>query len=101
MNDNQSGNAVPAVNLDKLAQRLDSSIQVLEESRSFAKLGKLPGVFDLVRRILQQPQGCAVVEAQAERLEKAGVFEGTDWAEPATLLPSLTTHSLQSPNADT
>ncbi|HDZ37009.1 MAG TPA: hypothetical protein ENH62_01760, partial [Marinobacter sp.] len=85
MNDNQSGNAVPAVNLDRLAQKLDGSIQVLEESRSFAKLGKLPGLFDLVRRILMQPGGCAVVEARAERLELAGVFAGTDWAEPTIL----------------
>lgn len=102
MNDQQSGNAVVSpVNLDKLAQRLDDSIRVLEESRSFAKVGKLPNVFDLVRRILMRPEGCAVVEARAESLEKAGVFAGTDWAEPAILLPALTTYALQSPNADT
>jgi len=90
-----------AVNLEKLAQRLDEATRFLDESRAFAKVGKLPRVFDLVRRILMQPEGCAVIEARAEQLEIAGVFEGTDWAEPATLLPSLTTHSLQSPNADT
>ncbi len=101
MNDHQSGSAAPAVNLDKLAQRLDDAVLALEESRSFAKVGKLPLVFDLVRRILLQPEGCAIIEARAERLEKAGVFEGTDWAEPAILLPSLTTHSLQSKSADT
>lgn len=101
LSDNQSGSTVPAVNLDKLAQRLDDSIQVLEESRSFAKLDKLPRVFDLVRRILLQAEGCAVIEARVERLESAGVFAGTDWAEPAILLPALTTYSLQSQNADT
>jgi len=101
LSDNQSGSTVPAVNLDKLAQRLDDSIQVLEESRSFAKLDKLPRVFDLVRRILLQAEGCAVIEARVERLENAGVFAGTDWAEPAILLPALTTYSLQSQNADT
>ncbi|SOB77844.1 hypothetical protein SAMN04488490_3677 [Marinobacter sp. LV10R510-11A] len=101
LNDHQSGNEVSAVSLDKLAQRLDDSVLALEESRSFAKIGKLPRVFDLVRRILMRPEGCAVIEARTERLEKAGVFEGTDWAEPAMLLPSLTTAALQSPNADT
>lgn len=101
MSDHQAGGAVPAVNFDKLVQRLDESIQVLEESRSFAKAGKLPRVFDIARRVLQQPDGCRVIEERAERLERAGVYVGTDWAEPGILLPSLTTHSLQSQNADT
>ncbi|WP_372985470.1 hypothetical protein [Marinobacter sp.] len=101
MNDHQPGSAAPAVNMDKLVQRLDESIQALEESRSFARAGKLPRVFDIARRVLLQPGGCQVIEERAQRLELAGVFAGTDWAEPGILLPSLTTHSLQSPNADT
>lgn len=101
MNDHQPGSAAPAVNLDKLVQRLDESIQALEESRSFNKAGKLPRVFDIARRVLLQPGGCQVIEARTQRLEQAGVFAGTDWVEPGILLPSLTTHSLQSTNADT
>jgi len=54
-----------------------------------------------VRRVLLQPEGCLAIEQRAERLEKAGVFLGTDWADPSILLPSLTTFSLQSPQADT
>jgi len=101
LNDHQPGSAAPAVNLDKLVQRLDESIQALEESRSFNKAGKLPRVFDIARRVLLQPGGCQVIEARTQRLEQAGVFAGTDWVEPGILLPSLTTHSLQSTNADT
>ncbi len=101
MNDHQPGSATPAVNFDKLAQRLDDAIQALEESRSFAKAGKLPRVLDIARRVLLQPDGCRVIEERAERLELAGVFAGTDWAEPGILLPTLTTYSLQSQNADT
>ena len=58
MNDHQSGSAAPAVNIDKLAQRLDDAIQALEESRSFTKAGKLPRVLDIARRVLLQPDGC-------------------------------------------
>ena len=76
-------------------------IAALDESRDFAKLGKLPRLFDIVRRVLLQPEGCLAIEQRAERLEKAGVFLGTDWADPSILLPSLTTFSLQSPQADT
>jgi len=101
LNDHQSGSAAPAVNFDKLVQKFDESIQALEESRSFARVGKLPRVFDIARRVLLQPRGCQVIEERAQRLEQAGVFAGTDWAEPGILLPALTTHSLQSTNADT
>lgn len=101
MNDHQPGSAVPVVNFDKLVQKLDDAIQVLEESRPFAKAGKLPRVFDIARRVLMQPEGCRIIEERAERLELAGVYLGTDWAEPGTLLPTLTTYSLQSQNADT
>ncbi|GGC62167.1 hypothetical protein [Marinobacter halophilus] len=101
MSEHQSASQAPAVNFDKLVQKLDESIAALEESRSFAKAGKLPKLFDTARRVLLQPGGCQAIEERARRLEEAGVYDGTDWAEPAILIPSLTTYSLQSPNADT
>ncbi|KPQ03058.1 hypothetical protein [Marinobacter sp. HL-58] len=101
MSNSDAGNPAPVVNFDKLVQRLDDAIAALDESRAFAKPGKLPRLFDTVRRVLLQPGGCLAVQERAEWLEKAGVFLGTDWAEPSILLPSLTTFSLQSPNADT
>ncbi|PPK53619.1 hypothetical protein [Marinobacter persicus] len=101
MSDEQAATHVADANLDKLLDRLDDAIQALEESRSFAKAGKLPKLFSIARRVLLQPGGFEAVEARAERLERAGVFEGTDWADPAILLPALSTSSLQSPNSDT
>lgn len=101
MSNSDAGKPAPVVNFDKLVQRLDDAIAALDESRDFAKFGKLPRLFDIVRRVLLQPEGCLAVEQRAERLEKAGVFLGTDWADPSILLPSLTTFSLQSPQADT
>ncbi len=101
MSDSDAGSSVPAVNFEKLVQRLDDAIEALEDSRPFAKPAKLPRLIDIVRRVLMQPEGCAAVVARAERLENAGVFLGTDWAEPSILLPYLTTSSLQSPHADT
>ncbi|MGM0768827.1 MAG: hypothetical protein ACQEV6_12430 [Pseudomonadota bacterium] len=101
MSDSDAGNAVPAVNFDKLVQRLDDAIAALEDSRPFAKVGKLPRLFDIARRVMLQPGGYAAIQARAEQLETAGVFTGTDWAEPSILLPFLTTSALQSPNADT
>ncbi|WP_138435771.1 hypothetical protein [Marinobacter shengliensis] len=101
MSDHQPASPAPTVNIDRLVQKLDESIVALEDSRPFAKAGKLPKLFDLARRILLQPGGCEAIEARARALEEAGVFVGTDWADPSILLPSLTIYSLQSPNADT
>lgn len=101
MSNSDAGSPAPVVNFDKLVQRLDDAITALDESRSFAKAGKLPPLFDIVRRVLLQPDGCQVIQDRAERLEKAGVFLGTDWAEPALLQPQLTVYSLQSPQTDT
>jgi hypothetical protein len=101
LSDHQPASQAPAVNIDKLVLKLDESIVALAESRPFAKAGKLPKLFDLARRILLQPGGCEAIETRARALEEAGVFVGTDWADPSILLPTLTTYSLQSPNADT
>lgn len=101
MSDHQPAGQAPTVSIDKLVHKLDESIVALAESRPFAKAGKLPKVFDLARRILLQPGGCEEIGARARSLEEAGVFVGTDWADPSILLPSLTVYSLQSPNADT
>jgi len=101
LSDHQPASPAPTVNIDRLVQKLDESIVALAESRPFAKAGKLPKLFDLARRILLQPGGCEAIEARARALEEAGVFVGTDWADPSILLPSLTIYSLQSPNADT
>ena len=101
MSSSDAGNPPSVVDFDTLLQRLDDAITALNESRSFAKAGKLPRVLDTVRRVLLQPGGCQAVQDRAERLEKAGVFLGTDWAEPSILLPQLTTYALQSTEADT
>ncbi|PFG53692.1 hypothetical protein ATG98_2835 [Marinobacter sp. LV10R520-4] len=101
MNDYQLDSTVVAVSLDRLVAKLDDAIRALEQSESLAKFGKLPRVFGSARRVLLQPGGCEAVEARIQRLEQAGIFNGTDWAEPGLLVPALTTYSLQSKNADT
>ncbi|WP_336365829.1 hypothetical protein [Marinobacter sp. C2H3] len=93
-------NAVTA-DVGALLKKLDDGIEALATSRPFAKAAKLPRVFDLVRRTLLQPAGFDAVSARVQRLEQAGFFEGTDWAEPGLLLPSLTPHALKSTLADT
>ena len=87
--------------LDSLSEKLDDALRALAEVSDFAKVTRMRRVFDTARRLMLQPGGCARVEARARQLEEAGIFLGSDWAHPQTLIPSLTSHSLKSPDADT
>ena len=87
--------------LDSLSEKLDEAVRALAEVSDFAKATRIRRVFDTARRLMLQEGGCARVEARARQFEEAGVFLGSDWAEPQTLIPSLTSYSLKSPDADT
>ncbi|CCF63111.1 hypothetical protein [Nocardia cyriacigeorgica] len=96
---NQLSSDGPA--LQRRLATLDHATGSLAETGDFGKQVKLPRVFDALRRVLVLPGGCAAVRARAAELENAGLFLGTDWAAPQILIPSLSTGSLRSPNADT
>jgi hypothetical protein len=73
----------------------------LAEAGPLGKADRLRRVLDGLRLVLLQPGGCAAVRARSAALEEAGLFQGTDWASPRTLLPVLTTGTLRSANPDT
>ncbi|CBV41934.1 hypothetical protein [Halomonas elongata] len=87
--------------LAALLTKLDAAIGQLAEAPDFAKPGKLPQVLDTARRAMLQEGGCAAVESRAMEMEQAGLFQGSDWATPQFLLPSLTVQALQSPDPNT
>ncbi|ATJ83290.1 hypothetical protein ACFPTY_09760 [Halomonas beimenensis] len=87
--------------LGGLLAKLDEATALLAQAPDFAKPAKLPRVLDTARRVMLQEGGCAAVESRAETLEAAGIFEGSDWATPQFLVPSLTTQALKSPDANT
>lgn len=87
--------------LDAALAKLDEAVEILANARDFAKPGKLRRVFDGARKVMLQPGGCAAIEARAQAIEAAGIFDGSDWAQPQILIPSLTVHSLKSPESDT
>jgi len=101
LNSSDAGNPASDIDFDTLVQQLDEVITALHDSEPSTKVGKLYPVFDTVRQVLLQPGGCQAIQDRAERLEKAGVFLGSDWGEPTTLQPQLTPHSLQSTETDT
>jgi len=82
-------------------KRLDDAIELVAASPPFARLSKMPRLLDSARQVLMVEGGCAEVESRAEAIEQCGVFEGSDWAHPQILVPSLTSHSLRSPQMET
>ena len=87
-------------NLSLLLVRLDDAITQLAEAPSFTRPAKVPRVLDTARRVMMQEGGCAALGERIETLEAAGIFAGTDWAEPHILVPGFTTQSLQSGQAE-
>nr|WP_221188346.1 hypothetical protein [Halomonas cerina] len=76
--------------------KLDDDVRLLSQAPTFFKPGALPKVLETARQVLLQPDGAAALEARAQAMEQAGVFQGSDWATPQYLVPSLTTHALKS-----
>ena len=97
--DSQSNTDDSKFNL--LLSRFDDALALLEKAPEFAKPGKLGRVFDSARRVLLHPQGCAEIERRAAAVEASGVFFGSDWASPETLIPTLTPQTLASGDANT
>lgn len=87
--------------LELLLSRFDDAVQALNNAPEFAKAGKLDRVFDSARRALLHAGGCAGLTARAQLFESAGLFLGSDWDSPQTLLPALTGNTLRSPDANT
>lgn len=81
---------------DRLTQTLDVALERLEQSRPFAKLRYQRPVLDVVARLVGRPGGLEAVYERAGRMDRAGIFAGSDWDTPASLLPQLVGNTLQS-----
>lgn len=89
---NHSGpEAVDAV----LLKRLDSAITRLANASDLLKPTHQPGTIDQAGKVLRAPGGLAACLDRIEALDKAGVFAGTDWNDPAHLKPVLVRHTFE------
>ena len=86
--------------LNGLLSKFDDAVRLLTQAPAFSKPAKLPRVMDTARRVLLQDGGCAALETRAQAFEDSGVFLGSDWETPQYLVPTLTTFSLKSADAN-
>lgn len=84
----------PAARSQQVEEKLVRALERLEGARPFAKGMHQQPVLDLARRLLVEPDGVERLARLAPRFDLAGLFAGTDWDEPATLLPHLVSHTL-------
>lgn len=101
MSDPSGDDASAAARLDNLLGRLDQATAALAAAPEFSKPSKIGRVLDTARRVLLQAGGFSALEARMPALEQAGVFCGSDWAQPQILVPALTTCSLNSADGNT
>ena len=87
--------------LNKRLAALDDATRAMAETREFGKHLKLRRMLESLRRVMLRPDGCEAVQSRAATLEEAGLFLGTDWAFPESLVPALSGTSLRSADADT
>lgn len=91
----------PGAVLDKRLETLTEALGAFAAAGPVGRPGRLRRVFDGLRLVLQQPGGAAAIERLTGQLEAAGLFDGTDWGDPRSLVPALSVGSLSSPDADT
>jgi len=87
--------------LEGLLVKFDEATEILAVAADYAKPLKVRRVLDTARRVMLQEGGCAALEERAEKYERAGLFLGSDWAVPQTLVSSLTTMAFASPDDET
>lgn len=86
---------------DRLEASLEQAVLRLERARPFAKIAHLKPVLDIAQRIMRQPDGIARLYRYAPRADAAGLFSGTSWDDPATLLPGMVKETLDNGRPET
>jgi len=86
---------------DLLREKLENALVNLERARPFAKPRYQGQVLELAGRLMGRPGGLAQLYRQAPRLDAAGLFAGTDWADPPMLIPGLVRGTLENGQKNT
>lgn len=68
-----------------VAARFDEAVAQLSSARPFAKVNHVSRILDLARRLLALPEGPSLLYARAAVYDQAGLFYGSDWANPDIL----------------
>ncbi|AWB32404.1 hypothetical protein [Orrella marina] len=77
---------------------LDKFDYLIEQLESASEIGKLTyqnRILDASARLLMHENGLQALSDRIQRMERAGIFTGTDWNAPASLMPGLVGNTLE------
>lgn len=97
----ESPNQLSDTDLQRLAEEFGRALARLEQAGPVTKRQCQQPVLDEARRLLQQPGGVDLLWTFARRLDASGIFAGSDWDRPDTLLPKLVSQTLDHGEAAT
>ena len=81
--------------LTPIMRSFDHVLSQLAGASSAGKVTYQGRMLDTIKRLLKHPRGIAAIEPRIEDLEQAGIFEGTDWAVPSSLVPGMVGNTLR------
>lgn len=79
-----------------MGEKFERALTRLEQASDFAKPSFQAPVLDVAKRLLRRAGGLDVLYAAAPRFDRAGLFAGSDWQTPETLLPNLVSRTFES-----
>ena len=85
----------------RLEKKLDSALACLQQAQPAARRRHQEPVLDLATRLLRLDDGVERLYQRAADMDVAGLFAGSDWEAPGSLLPSLVRTTLESGNPRT
>lgn len=84
---------------ETLERELERACQRLEQARAFAKPRLVAPALAQARKLMLAPDGIVRLARWAVRLDRAGLFAGTDWDSPQSLQANLVPYTLASGDA--
>ncbi len=89
------------VQIERLTETLEVALGRLETARPFAKARYQVPVLDVAHRLMAAEGGLERLRERAGRLDRAGVFQGSDWETPEALQPHFVANALTAPQRTT
>ncbi|MEJ2604625.1 MAG: hypothetical protein P8172_15305 [Gammaproteobacteria bacterium] len=87
------GSADPSL-LDSAVEEFERTLEKLEQARPFAKGLHQQRLLALARKLMGSGEGIRALYHHAPRFDRAGLFLGSDWDQPASLEPALVRDTL-------
>ncbi|KPQ07066.1 MAG: hypothetical protein HLUCCA12_06835 [Rhodobacteraceae bacterium HLUCCA12] len=81
--------------LNPILRSFDHVLSQLSSASPAGKATYQGRMLDTIKRLLKHPDGLAALEPRIAELEQAGIFDGTDWAVPSSLVPGMVGNTLR------